>query len=449
MKGINFSKQDWANIIYCFVGTLAVRFNINLLSINTVILSQVFLNNEIKGIFSAATLIWLIESLNNIGRPFGTLIFDYSRSVIGSRNSSALGLLLMGFASYLICVLPDYKMIGVTAGIMLTISKLLQGIALSAEFPLNTVLLLDRYKGKHKNLISTFLGLSPTISIGLAILWTRYYNLSNLNDGFRYPFLLGFVICILAVMIRIFLAYRVSLYADIESIDQSKIQAPTSNLNDTSSTIFYKLKNLCKDVYKSAFGNNLDNTIIVFTALLVFKVFIKNAMFWKDAVVRLGYCTDDQANNFVLQGIFLTLLFKIPLGIISDIWGTRKMWALGILSSVISIPLSYYCMSVGKILASQCIFVFPSLILSGLLFKYFDDVLDSEYRCHNLPLIYNILTAIFQAFVSFIIPNLMYNFMGGSINNVVIFSVLITGIGGLLTLVFHRNKQIKTIKNRK
>lgn len=442
MSSKNFDRQDLANIIYCFVGTLAVRFSINLLAINTVILSQVFLNNEIKGVFSAATLIWLIESLNNIGRPFGTLFFDYTRIVIGARNSSALGLVLMGFSSYMVCVLPAYKEIGLSAGIILTIGKLLQGVALSAEFPLTTVLLLDKYKGKHKNLISTFLGLSPTIAIGVALLLTRYYNTSNVIDGFRYPFLLGFMLCLFAVMIRVFLSTRISLYDDLDARNNSLVSIQPSSLNNTAvhSSLIQKIQDFFINLYKKAFGHNTSNTLTVFTALLVFKVFIKNSMFWKDAVVRLGYCTDAEASHLVFQGIVLTLLFKIPVGLLSDIWGTRRMWSIGMLAVVSSFPLSYYFMSIGRLFASQCIFVFPSIILSGLLFKYLDDTLDSNYRRNNLPIIYNILTAIFQAVVSFAIPNLMYNFMGGSVNNVVIFSMLVTGIGGLLTLVFHRKK---------
>ena len=69
-----------------------------------------------------------------IMRPLGAIFFGIIGDRVGRRSSLAISILMMAIPTGCIAFLPTYAEIGIWAPILLTIIRLLQGMALGGEF---------------------------------------------------------------------------------------------------------------------------------------------------------------------------------------------------------------------------------------------------------------------------------------------------------------------------
>src|ERR1700754_1388940 len=63
-------------------------------------------------------------------RPFGALVFGRLGDLVGRKHTFLVTILIMGFSTFLVGVLPSYASIGVFAPVALIALRLLQGLAL-------------------------------------------------------------------------------------------------------------------------------------------------------------------------------------------------------------------------------------------------------------------------------------------------------------------------------
>ena len=73
-------------------------------------------------------------ALTFIARPLGALIFGHFGDKFGRKNTFVMSLLLMGFATISIGLLPTYEQIGIYATILLCLCRIGQGIGLGGEW---------------------------------------------------------------------------------------------------------------------------------------------------------------------------------------------------------------------------------------------------------------------------------------------------------------------------
>ncbi|HEY9424619.1 MAG TPA: MFS transporter, partial [Microterricola sp.] len=100
-------------------------------------------------------------------RPIGGIIFSHIGDRIGRKKTLIITLAIMGVATVLIGLMPTYAMIGVWAPILLTLLRLLQGLALGGEWG-GGLLMAVEYSPKKKR---GFYGAVPQVGalIGLAL----------------------------------------------------------------------------------------------------------------------------------------------------------------------------------------------------------------------------------------------------------------------------------------
>ena len=67
-------------------------------------------------------------------RPFGALVFGRLGDLVGRKKTFLATIIIMGTATTLVGVLPNYQSIGIAAPIMLIGLRMLQGLAIGGEY---------------------------------------------------------------------------------------------------------------------------------------------------------------------------------------------------------------------------------------------------------------------------------------------------------------------------
>jgi MFS family permease len=140
-------------------------------------------------------------------RPIGGVIFSHVGDRIGRKKTLVITLTLMGVATMLMGVLPDYAAIGVGAPILLTLLRLVQGLSLGGEWG-GGLLLAVEYAPKNRR---GFYGAVPQLGalLGLALgnivtIGARavFPEEAFTSFGWRIPFLLSGVLLVVGLWIR-------------------------------------------------------------------------------------------------------------------------------------------------------------------------------------------------------------------------------------------------------
>src|SRR6202035_1233381 len=75
-----------------------------------------------------------VYAVGYLARPLGGIVFGHFGDRIGRRSMLVLTLLLMGFGTFLVGLLPTYDQIGALAPILLIVLRLIQAIGLGGEW---------------------------------------------------------------------------------------------------------------------------------------------------------------------------------------------------------------------------------------------------------------------------------------------------------------------------
>jgi MFS transporter, MHS family, proline/betaine transporter len=140
-------------------------------------------------------------------RPLGAMFFGYIGDKYGRKNALALSILLMAFPTACIGLLPTYQEIGLWAPVLLTLIRLVQGVAIGGEFGGSIVYLVEHASTKNKNQMGNFSILSMLIGLfSGAMIAAALAHLMPVEAfdsyGWRIPFILGFFIGIVGLYIR-------------------------------------------------------------------------------------------------------------------------------------------------------------------------------------------------------------------------------------------------------
>lgn len=140
-------------------------------------------------------------------RPLGAIFFGYIGDKHGRKNALALSILLMAVPTACIGLLPTYEMIGIFAPILLTLIRLVQGVAIGGEFGGSIVYLVEHAGEKHRNLIGSTSIISMLVGVLLgAAISTFLSEIMTEEDftsyGWRIPFILGLFIGLVGLYIR-------------------------------------------------------------------------------------------------------------------------------------------------------------------------------------------------------------------------------------------------------
>ena len=136
-------------------------------------------------------------------RPLGGIIGGYLGDKIGRKPVLVGSLLLMGFATVLIGLLPTYQQVGVWAGILLVAVRVVQGLAFGAEWGGAILMCFEHAPWRKRGL---YTGITQAgFPVGLLLANLAFLGSVPLGPqwAWRVPFLLSAVLVIVGIIIRL------------------------------------------------------------------------------------------------------------------------------------------------------------------------------------------------------------------------------------------------------
>ena len=191
-------------IFLASVGGLLEFYDFTIYGLFAVYFSSQFFpsQNQLTAIIAS----YSVFVIGYIARPIGGIIFSHIGDKIGRKTVMVITMILMGFASIGLGVSPTYSQIGIFAPILMVVFRLIQGLAIGGELPSTIVFgteSIPNQRGFAMGVIFaiTIAGLLLGMIINSLIVNTLSTNQIN-SFGWRIPFILGGLLCIVAYQIR-------------------------------------------------------------------------------------------------------------------------------------------------------------------------------------------------------------------------------------------------------
>lgn len=318
-------------IIASSVGTLIEWYDMFLAIILASVLSTQLFPNDGSSHF-LETLAVVVSSF--MFRPIGSLVFGSIGDRIGRKYSFLVSLIMMGFATFGIGLIPTFESVGWLAPVLLLICRIFQGLAISGEYAGAVIYVAEHAPQEKRGHYTGFI--QATVPLGLLIcLLVVYFTKAAMTEeafnsfGWRIPFLFSGVLVLISYFIR-------KKLHESPVFEQLKKEGKTSKspVKDTFTT-----PGNIKVMLKAIFGGNAAQSTIMQTTLFVTLFFLQRA-------VMLPYET---VLIIVLIATLFSSFFYQYFGSLSDKIGRKPVMLGGMISSLILIPFSFYMyMTIGN-----------------------------------------------------------------------------------------------------
>jgi metabolite-proton symporter len=140
-------------------------------------------------------------------RPIGAAIFGHYGDRIGRRTTLIATLLLMGFSTFVIGLLPGYASIGVAAPLLLVLLRVVQGLGVGGEWGGSVLLAMEWGRGRRRGLFTSWPQLGVPLGLLLSTALLGFMNSIAGPDflvwGWRVPFLLSVALVGVGLYVRL------------------------------------------------------------------------------------------------------------------------------------------------------------------------------------------------------------------------------------------------------
>jgi MFS family permease len=273
-----------------------------------------------------------LETLAIVGssffvRPIGSLIFGSMGDRKGRKKSFLISLLLMGAATFLIGLIPDFSVIGWLAPMCLLFLRLIQGFALSGEYSGAIIYTCENSPPDKRGYYTGFT--QATVPIGLllcllvVILVQSTMSAESFNDwGMRIPFLSSAVLVLFSYLIR----------RRMEETPHFLEMKRSGNIATSPVKEVLSDKPTLKLMLKLIFGGNAAQSAIMHSSQFVTLYFLQ----------RTVHLHESTSYAILATALLCGAPFFQLAGKWSDKVGRKKVIYFGLALALFSIPLSFY-----------------------------------------------------------------------------------------------------------
>ncbi len=360
-------------------------------------------------------------------RPVGAAIFGYLGDKCGRRVALASSVLLMAIPTTCIGLLSTYDTIGIAAPLLLTLIRLLQGLALGGAFSGSMTFLVEHAADNKRGIIGSTTMFSMILgllcgAITAAIAANSMPASSFEAWGWRIPFLLAFP----AGLVGLYIRTRV-----IESPKYTEIKATGC---------------LSSQPVKDVFRYHLREILVVMGVILSLTVpFYTLTVFMNSFLVTiLGHSVENAMYMNVLN--MLVLLVTIPASAwLSDKIGRKKVLIAAAFGYIIfSYPVFMLLTQDGIMypLIAQLIFSCILGCFSGPLPAMMVESFPTKLRYSGMAISYNLSISIFGGTAP-MLSTWLIAITG--INAIFAFYIILCAVVSLVALHFYQDRRLESL----
>lgn len=159
------------------------------------------------GTLNATIAVFGVFAVGFAARPLGGLFFSHFGDRIGRKPIMVMTLILAGFSTTAIGLIPTYAQLGVMAALLLTVLRFLQGFALGGESGAGPVLAMESAPNGRRGVFAAFVqsGAAAGTTLGAlaAFLVGSMPEDEMLSWGWRVPFIASAVIFAIGFYVRV------------------------------------------------------------------------------------------------------------------------------------------------------------------------------------------------------------------------------------------------------
>lgn len=357
-----------------------------------------------------------------ISRPLGGLIFGHFGDKFGRKPTLVVSLLVMGGATALMGLLPDYSQIGIWAPILLVSLRFVQGFGIGGEWGGAVSLMVESAPKKRRGLygaaVQTGSGLGIILSTAtLTILLATLSTEDLLAWGWRIPLLLSAVLVVIGLMIRV-------LIPESPQFDEVKSENKIVKL---------PVWDVIRYHYRTVF-----TAIGLYIGIGAFG-FIQGVFFISYITGTLGVdrATATAVNLVAASAYLVTTVLG---GWLSDIFGRRRVFFVGVALLIPGVFIMFWSASTGSIpllFAGMAVVGAFSGIPYGVQASLFFELFPANVRYTGISLGFQV-AVVLGGGLSPIIAQLLVTASGGSTLPVALYIVVLAVIAMVCTMIVTR-----------
>ncbi len=313
------SAEEKKVIFASSLGTVFEWYDFYLYGSLAAIIAKQFFSGLDEG--SAFIFALLAFAAGFIVRPFGALVFGRLGDMIGRKYTFLVTILIMGLATFIVGILPNYATIGVAAPIILIALRMLQGLALGGEYGGAATYVAEHSPQGKRGAYTSWIQTTATLGLFLSlmvILGTRTIigEAAFADWGWRVPFLVSILLLAVSVYIRLSMN---------ESPAFTKMKAEGKTSKAPLSESFGQWKNL-KIVILALIGLTAGQAVVWYSGQFY-------ALFFLTQALKVDGAT---ANIMVAISLIIGTPFFIVFGAWSDKIGRKPIIMAGCLLAVLT-----------------------------------------------------------------------------------------------------------------
>ncbi|MBC7404703.1 MAG: MHS family MFS transporter [Cytophaga sp.] len=287
-------------------------------SLAAIIAKQFFAGTDPNTAFIFALLAF---AAGFIVRPFGALVFGRLGDMIGRKYTFLVTIVIMGFSTFVVGLLPNYASIGIAAPIILVSLRILQGLALGGEYGGAATYVAEHAPHDQRGAFTAWIQTTATMGLFLSlmvILGTRTAigEEAFADWGWRVPFLVSVFLLAVSVWIRLSMN-------ESPAFAKMKAEGKTSKAPLTES--FGQWKNL-KIVILALVGLTAGQAVVWYTGQFY-------ALFFLQQTLKVDGAT---ANILIAASLVIGTPFFIVFGSLSDKIGRKPIILAGCLIAALT-----------------------------------------------------------------------------------------------------------------
>ncbi|WP_349931071.1 MFS transporter [Glutamicibacter mishrai] len=276
-----------------------------------------------------------------IARPFGAIFFGHLGDRLGRKTTLVMTLVLMGSATFLIGVLPDFSTAGYWAPALLVILRLMQGLSAGAETAGASALSTEEAPEGSRGFFASFA--MSGISFGIVLASLAFLPVAAMEEsarlawGWRIPFWLSLLVLVAAYLVRRSLE-EPEVFEEKQEADAT-VKLPFTKMITTHPAQFIQVALMSFQVVTNTFMQSFGLAYAVSVGV--------------SAATMLWVSIAGNVIAIASQPFFARL---------SDIYGRKKVFIAGVMGSGVMIFVYFLTISTGNL---AMIFVSSMLITAG------------------------------------------------------------------------------------